>query len=75
MLFRSTRAYARELVESVSPRSMKIIKRQLWDSMFQDLGEALELADREMALSLKTEDFKEGVAHFVEKRPPRFPAA
>ena len=74
-LMAETRAYARELVEMVSPRSMKVIKRQLWESMFQDLGEALEVADREMAASLKTEDFKEGVAHFVEKRPPRFPAA
>lgn len=74
-LMAETRAYARELVEMVSPRSMKVIKRQLWESQFQDLGEALELADREMAESLKTEHFAEGVAHFVEKRPPRFPAA
>jgi len=25
-----------------------------------------------MALSLKSDDFKEGVAHFLEKRPARF---
>jgi len=74
-LMAETRAYAKMLAEEVSPRSLGVIKRQLWESAFQGLGEALELADREMALSLKSEDFKEGVAHFVEKRAPRFTGA
>jgi enoyl-CoA hydratase/carnithine racemase len=74
-LIAETRAYARELADFVSPRSIKVIKRQLWNSLFQDLGEALKDADHEMALSLKTDDFKEGVAHFVEKRAPRFTGA
>ena len=40
--------------------------------MFQTLGEAFETAEQEMVDSLQCEDFKEGVAHFVEKRPPVF---
>jgi enoyl-CoA hydratase/carnithine racemase len=71
-LMAETRAYARELAELVSPRSTAVIKRQLWDGLMQDLGEAMKVADREMAQSLKGADFKEGVAHFLEKRPPRF---
>lgn len=64
--------YARELASSVSPRSMRIIKQQVYDAMFQTLGEACETAEREMEASLRCEDFKEGVAHFLEKRPPTF---
>jgi enoyl-CoA hydratase/carnithine racemase len=29
-------------------------------------------ANADMAVSLKSDDFKEGVAHFLEKRPARF---
>ena len=51
---------------------MRVMKKQLWDGLLQSLGDAMVDADREMADSLKTSDFKEGVAHFVEKRAPRF---
>jgi enoyl-CoA hydratase/carnithine racemase len=71
-LMAETRAYARDLAANVSPRSMAVIKRQLWNGLTQGLAEAMVDADREMALSLKTPDFKEGVAHFVEKRAPKF---
>ena len=68
----SVYAYANELANSVSPRSTRVIKRQVYDGMFQTLGGALDLATVEMRASLQCEDFKEGVAHFVEKRPPAF---
>jgi len=67
-----TMAFARELASLSSPRSVSVMKRQLWDGMFQDLATATEVANREMTLSFDTEDFREGVAHFVEKRAPRF---
>ena len=66
------REYATELASQVSPRSLRVIKRQVYDAMFQTLGEAFEIAEREMLASLQCEDFKEGVAHFVEKRAPIF---
>ena len=66
------REYAAELAANVSPRSLRVIKRQVYDAMFQPLGEAFEVAEREMLASLQCEDFKEGVAHFVEKRAPVF---
>jgi enoyl-CoA hydratase/carnithine racemase len=65
-------AYAKVLAEEVSPRSMRVIKRQVYGAMSQSLGEALDTASEEMRASLQCEDFKEGVAHFVEKRAPAF---
>jgi len=64
--------YSRDLANSVSPRSMRVIKRQVYDAMFQPLGEAFEVSEREMLASLQSEDFKEGVAHFLEKRAAAF---
>jgi enoyl-CoA hydratase/carnithine racemase len=64
--------YAGELASSVSPRSLRIIKRQVYEAMFQPLSEAFDVSVREMMECFHAEDFKEGVAHFVEKRPPAF---
>ncbi len=64
--------YARELADTVSPRSVRIIKEQVYNAMFQTLSEAFETSEREMIESLKCADFKEGVAHFLEKRAPVF---
>jgi enoyl-CoA hydratase/carnithine racemase len=65
-------AYARRLADAVSPRSMAIMKAQVWKANFQDFNEALEVADEEMKASLAGSEFKEGVAHYLEKRAPRF---
>ena len=71
-LMGETRAYARLLADTVSPRSVAVMKRQLWESSFQTLSEATVQANHEMELSFQTADFKEGIAHFLEKRAARF---
>jgi enoyl-CoA hydratase/carnithine racemase len=67
--------YARSLAQSVSPRSMAVMKAQIWQALCQDFNEALAVADAEMQKSFASADFKEGVAHFVEKRAPAFTGA
>lgn len=64
--------YARELASKVSPRSLGVIKRQVYEAMFQSLGEAFDASERELLASLDSLDFKEGVAHYLEKRSPTF---
>lgn len=71
--FRETvHARAAEIANLSSPRSCRIMKRQVYEGMFQSLAEATAIADRELAACRVTEDFREGVAHFVEKRAPNF---
>jgi enoyl-CoA hydratase/carnithine racemase len=65
-------ALARTLATEVSPRSVRVMKRQLWETPYQTLGEAVALANAEMVTSIQSEDFREGVAHFQERRPARF---
>jgi enoyl-CoA hydratase/carnithine racemase len=64
--------YAKQLADTVSPRAMAVMKAQVWKALYQDLNDAIAIGDAEMQKSFATEDFKEGVAHFVEKRAPRF---
>lgn len=64
--------YAQELASTVSPRSLCIIKRQVYEATSQPLAEAFDISVREMMACFRTEDFKEGVAHFLEKRPAAF---
>lgn len=71
-LIAGTREYLKTLVNDVSPRSLAVMKRQIWDALFQTLAEATEIGNYEMAQSFSTADFKEGVAHFMEKRSAKF---
>lgn len=68
----TVRAYATELATMSSPRSLRIMKRQVYEALFQTLGEATDAANEEMFQSLVCDDFREGVAHFLQKRPPQF---
>lgn len=65
--------YARGLVARASPRSIRVMKRQIYEDQTNTLATSVEVAVREMHESLGSEDFREGVAHFLEKREPRFP--
>jgi enoyl-CoA hydratase/carnithine racemase len=67
------RRYALDLVRRSSPRSIGVMKRQVYEDQTNTLATSVEVALREMHDSLASEDFKEGVAHFLEKREPRFP--
>jgi enoyl-CoA hydratase/carnithine racemase len=65
-------AYARTLAQTVSPRSTAVMKAQVWKALHQEFNDALALADEEMKRSFASADFKEGVAHYVQKRAPAF---
>lgn len=65
-------ARAAALVAESSPRSMRVIRRQIQAGFSQDYAAAQVLALEEQLESFKSEDFKEGVAAFREKRTANF---
>lgn len=65
-------AYARDLCENCSPRSMAIIKHQVHRHAESSFADAIAESNRLMLESLERPDVVEGVASFVERRPPAF---
>ena len=65
-------AYARDVAANCSPASMRVMKRQVYESLHQPLGAAHQQAVRLMLESFERPDFAEGVSSYLEKRPPRF---
>ncbi len=66
-------AFAANIADTVSPRSLAVMKAQVWKAMSQTFSEALGVADTELELSVKSKDYIEGVTHFLEKRKASFP--
>jgi enoyl-CoA hydratase/carnithine racemase len=69
---KAVQARASDIANLCSPRSTRIIKKQVYEAMFQSLAEASVIANREQEICRTTEDFREGVAHYMEKRKPNF---
>lgn len=69
---RAAIAYIKNLAASSAPKSLQVMKAQVYRHMNMQLGEAMRETNDWMAASLKRDDFKEGVRSFIEKRPPNF---
>ncbi|MEX0785672.1 MAG: enoyl-CoA hydratase-related protein [Dehalococcoidia bacterium] len=65
--------YILELAARCSPRSIMHMKQQIYQHMQLPLGEAMRATEALMAESVTWPDFKEGIASFMERRPPQFP--
>ena len=65
-------AYLRAIAVTSAPYSLMMMKRQVWRHMSRELGEAMDETAHWIEESLARDDFKEGVASFVERRPPQF---
>src|SRR5262245_26052072 len=64
--------YAREIGRRCAPKSLQVIKRQVYEALERTLAEENDNAFARMLETLGSADFKEGVQAFVEKRAPSF---
>jgi len=64
--------YLREIASTSAPMSLMMMKRQIYKHLSKELAEAMAESTVWMDESLARDDFKEGVASFVEKRAPAF---
>lgn len=72
-LVEETYAYALDMAENCSPRSVRVMKEQIWEVPFQTCHEAVISAGLDMPIANQCADYKEGIASFLEKRKPDFP--
>lgn len=71
-LLEEANAYVHDLAARCSPTSIMHMKQQVYNQLLQPLGEAMRETNRLQDESSKWPDLKEGVASFVERRPPNF---
>jgi enoyl-CoA hydratase/carnithine racemase len=67
-----TYAYARRLIDEVSPGSLRETKRQIYSDLHRDVASAVRAADALLDEMTTQPDYREAVAAFTEKRPPRW---
>lgn len=65
-------AYATDLAQNCPPGALAVIKGQVYRHADATFEAALDDSTRLMEESLTTDDFREGVAAFVEQRRPNF---
>jgi len=64
--------YARRLVETVSPGSLRVTKRQIYTDLHRDVGSAVKHADALLDQMVTEENYREAIRAYLEKRPPRW---
>ena len=71
-LLDEVRQFVGEMFASVAPRSIAMMKRQVYAGLSQTFADSMTETNRLLAGSLEHPDLVEGVASFVERRPPKF---
>lgn len=71
-LMNAARALATDIATQCTPLGISHVKRLVYGHLFSDLATAMRDDDQSAVELLKSEDFREGIRAFQEKRSPKF---
>jgi len=71
-LMETAREVAGHIANNCSPLGVAEAKKLVWRHLFTDLATAVREDDESMTMMTQSEDFKEGVRAFIEKRPAKY---
>jgi enoyl-CoA hydratase/carnithine racemase len=71
-LMTAARELAAQIATQCTPLGISHVKRMVYNHLFTDLATALADNDASAAKLTRSEDFKEGIKAFLEKRAPKF---
>jgi enoyl-CoA hydratase/carnithine racemase len=63
---------AADWAANISPRSARIMKRQIYDATRSTLAQATQISEREGRACFDSADFREAISSLMEKRAPNF---
>ncbi len=73
-LMTQTYAYVTNLIETVSPNSLKQTRWQIYRDLHRDVAASVEDSEALLNSMMGEVDYREGVKAFVEKRKPEWPS-
>lgn len=71
-LLEETYAYARNLLATVAPESLRQTRWQIYRDLHRDVAGAVADSEALLGAMMRQPDYAEGVAAFLEKRPPHW---
>jgi enoyl-CoA hydratase/carnithine racemase len=72
VLIDSVQAYAEQLIAQNAPDALRVTKHQIYRDLHRDVATSVHYSEQQLARMSRTPDFREGVAAFMEKRPPKW---
>lgn len=71
-LLKETYAYVRQMIETVSPGSLRETRWQIYKDFHRDVAASVKDSERLIDVMSRQKDFAEGVNAFLEKRKPNW---